>query len=83
MAGGGGDLSFDSDDDGRKNICSVLVFEEDDIGSISVGFNISVCRYIVCACCCCHFIHLQRTNVVKLKGVDDDVFHAVRMQCSL
>lgn len=60
MAGGGGDLSFDSDD-GRKNICSVLVFE-DDIGSISVGFIRSVGRYIVCACCCCHVIHLQRTN---------------------
>ncbi len=47
MVGGGGDLSFDSD--GRKNICSVVF--EDDIGSISVGFNISVGWYIVCACC--------------------------------
>ena len=53
---GGGDLSFDSDDV-RKNICSVLVFE-DDIGSISVRFNISVGMYIVYACCCCHVIHL-------------------------
>lgn len=70
MAGGGGDLSFDTDDDGRKNIFSVLVFEDDDIGSISVGFNIgvSVGRYIVSACCCCHVIqHLQRTNVVLQK----------------
>ena len=41
----GGDLSFDSDDC-RKNICSVLVFE-DDIGSISGSFNRSGGRCII------------------------------------
>ena len=43
MAGGGGDPSFDSDD-GRKNICSVLVFE-DDIGSFLLALiNVSAGR---------------------------------------